>query len=413
MYLQKKLVPLCAAATLLVVITFLYYLNTQDLSHGKLHTGGRNGFLSDLSKYPEPSGDGFRQRLLGLGDVAGGLSSNFGPGSPKPPISDYSRVMVVPRIKEDDITWIADELPDMNMSVYVADDPSAFLHPPRNKGHEVMVYLTYIIDHYDSLPDIVLFMHAHRWTHHNNELLGHDAVEMIRRLNNAHVIRKGYMNLRCHWSPGCPEWLHPVSTQELLGKQEETVLSKCWSELFPLEPMPIFLAQPCCAQFALSKERLLAIPLSQFVFYRDWILRTPLSDYISGRIWEYSWQFIFTGQNSYCPAEHTCYCDGFGICFGGRARYQDFLRLRDAKQEFEAELEDWRDNKRIFEEATRNGDATVLQAPDRERHTLLNEQIEALSREMTARIQDAVTRGNNPKYRAEECGRQWNWDDGF
>ncbi len=404
MYLRKKIWPLCAAATSLIFVTLLRYIITQDLSHG---------FFSDLSKYPGPRGEGFNQGSLGLGDVARGLSSNFRPGSPKPPTSNYSRVMVVPHIKEEDIKWMADELPDMNISVYVADDPSAYLHPPRNKGHEVMVYLTYIIDHYDSLPDIVLFMHAHRWTHHNNEFLGHDAVEMIRRLNNAHVIRNGYMNMRCHWGPGCPEWLHPVSTQELLGKQEEKVLSKCWSELFPLEPMPTFLAQPCCAQFALSKERLLAIPLGRYVFYRDWILRTPLSDYISGRIWEYSWQFVFTGQNVYCPAEHTCYCDGFGICFGGKARYKDFLELRNTKQGFESELEDWRDKKRIFEEAARSDNVTGLPAPDRGRHTFLNEQIEALNKEMAVRKQNAMERGDNPKYRAEECGRRWKKGDGF
>ncbi len=406
MYLQKKLLPLCAAATMLVFMVFLHHLHVQDLS------GGHGNVSPAESTYPGPIGTGYKQAFLRLGDMTGGLSSKFYSGSPKSQASNYSRVMVVPRMREEDITWITDELPDMSVTVYVADDPSVSLHPPRNKGHEVMVYLTYIIDHYDELPDIIFFMHSHRWTHHNNDLLGHDAVEMIHRLNNAHVIRKGYMNMRCHWSPGCPEWLHPVSTQELLGKQEETVLSRCWSELFPLEPIPTFLAQPCCAQFALSKDRLLAIPLSRFVYFRDWILRTPLSDYISGRIWEYTWQFIFTGQHAYCPAEHSCYCDGFGVCFGGEAQYKDFVKLRDAKKAFEAELEKWREGKITFEEATRDDGTTGLRAPDRGRYTFLADQIEALTKEMTVRKQGAIERGNNPQYRAEECGRQWKEGDG-
>ena len=402
MYLLKKMLPLCAVVASLIFITGLLRLNSHDLSHGYSRAAKHDRLLSDTPLDSRPAGKENKQRPLSVGDVSVGLLSSFPPGLPKSDSSNYSRVMVVPRMKEEDITWIADELPDMEFSIYVADDPSAPVHPPRNKGHEVMVYLTYIINHYNNLPDIVLFMHAHRWTHHNNEFLGHDAVEMIQRLNSDHVVRKGYMNMRCHWSPGCPEWLHPVSVYELLGKQEETMLSKCWSELFPLEPMPMFLAQPCCAQFALSKERLLAIPLSRFVFYRDWMLRTPLSDYISGRIWEYTWQFVFTGENAYCPTEYSCYCDGFGVCFGGEAAYKAFLELRNARNGFESELEEWRSEEKIFEEATRGDTATGLQAPDRERYTFLNEQIQALNKEMIARKEDAIGRGNDRKYGAED-----------
>ena len=405
MYLQRRLLPLCAVVISLTLLAVLGQFHSYD----PLQEDSRS---TEASTHTRPNEERFKQTHEGLEDGIMGLSSEFHRGSPRFQTSNYSQVMVIPRMKEEDITWITDELPGMGISVYVADDPSASLHPPRNKGHEVMVYLTYIIDYYDDLPDIVLFMHAHRWTHHNNEFLGHDAVEMIRRLSNAHVARQGYMNMRCHWSPGCPEWLHPVSTQELLGKQEETVLSKCWSELFPLEPVPTFLAQPCCAQFALSKERLLAIPQSRFIFYRDWILRTSLSDYISGRIWEYIWQYIFTGQHSYCPAEHSCYCDGFGLCFGGEAQYKDFVLLRDALKGFETELEEWNDKDTISEDAT-GYNVTVGLPPERGRRAFLSEQIKAISKEMDVRKQEAIARGKNPQYRAQECGRQWKNGDGF
>ena len=401
MYLQKKIVPLCAAATSLVFIALLFQQKLQALSLGFSRSDEGDEMLSETRLSSRPARNANRQSFVRLSDANEGISSGFHPGSFKSQVSNYSRVMVVPRMKDEDITWITDELPDLNTSVYVANDASAPLHPPRNKGHEVMIYLTYIIDHYDNLPDIVLFMHSHRWTHHNNEFLGHDAVEMIYRLRSWHVIRKGYMNMRCHWSPGCPEWLHPVSKQELLGKQEETMLSKCWSELFPLEPIPAFLAQPCCAQFALSKERLLAIPLSRFVFYRDWMLRTPLSDYISGRIWEYTWQYVFTSQSADCPTEYSCYCDGFGVCFGGEAPYQAFLELRDAKIKYEVELEQWRSEGKIFEEAAQTEKVTWRQAPDRARYTFLNERIKALSKEMNARKQKAVERGHVSGFRAE------------
>ncbi|KAL8746295.1 MAG: hypothetical protein Q9190_001667 [Brigantiaea leucoxantha] len=251
-----------------------------------------------------------------------------------------TRIMVIPRMQQEDITWISKELPELDVYVYIADNITAAVHPPKNKGHEVMVYLSYIIEHFDDLPDIVLFMHAHRWTHHNNELLGSDAVQMVQRLNSAYVLEKGYFNMRCHWSPGCPEWLHPMSRQESMGKQEEAVLAQSWKELFPFDPLPAFLGQPCCAQFALSKQRILSLPLSRYIFFRDWILRTTLSDYVSGRIWEYSWQYIFANQAAYCPAEHICYCAGFGVCFGGERSYKKYFELVSQKQKLEEDLQD-------------------------------------------------------------------------
>lgn len=319
-------------------------------------------------------------------------------GNPKPPGSPYSRVMVLPRMKDDDIGWISELLPGMNLSAYIVDDPEAPLHPPRNKGHEVMVYLSYIIDHYHELPDIVVFMHAHRYTHHNNEFLGFDASQMIKRLSNEYVMRQGYVNLRCHWDPGCPEWLYFNGTEQLLGKQEEAFLAQSWRELFPFEPFPSYLAQPCCAQFALSKERILSIPLGRFTFYRDWIMKTPLTDYISGRIWEYSWQFIFTGKGALCPAEHLCYCDAFGVCFGGTRQYEDMAQLVKDKEKSKKELGELRPKGT---------------SPDPEQATRLEDHIRFLEEEQKKRTEAALERGDDPRLRAEECGRPWKDGDGF
>ncbi|MCJ1272461.1 hypothetical protein MMC21_000247 [Puttea exsequens] len=319
--------------------------------------------------------------------------------------STYSRVVVIPRLKHDNISWIAEEISDVDVVTYVADDDTASLHPPRNKGHEVMIYLSYIIANYHDLPDVVIFMHSHRWTHHNNALLGHDAVQMIRRLSNDHVAREGYFNMRCQWHPGCPEWLHPGNTKETLDKQEEMVLSRCWEELFPSEPLPRALGQPCCAQFALSKERIRSIPRSRFIFYRDWILRTPLSDYVSGRIWEYSWQYIFTGQSVVCPAEHICYCDGFGLCFEGAAEYEEFERLGRLRSTLEEELEDLRKQRQGFQNQAAAAKGTTLAELDPGRDYYLKSRIAALNSEARISREAALERGFEPLHRVESDQR--------
>lgn len=339
-------------------------------------------------------------------------------GSRRNEDSVHSRVVVVPCMREEEVVWIKQELPEIVKAVYVVNDSTAFMHPPKNKGHEVMVYLTYIIDNYASLPNVSIFMHAHRWTHHNGGLLDNDAVEMISRLSDSHVIRRGYVNLRCEWDPGCPEWLHPIHSQASLGKQEEAVLSRCWRELFPSDPAPPFLSQPCCAQFALSKERILSIPMSRYMFYRDWILTTPLSDYISGRIWEYLWQYMFGGEYVNCPLEHVCYCDGFGICFGGETQYQAFVEQRMEMEKMEMELDDLNRgaNREIQlgpQQLIRHRHGTRIKSFSDLQPAYLSDQVQAMKKELQSRKMDALERGEYAKNRAEECGRPWKQGDGF
>ncbi|EED11420.1 conserved hypothetical protein [Talaromyces stipitatus ATCC 10500] len=242
-------------------------------------------------------------------------SPSYRPGMPKPQGDEYSKIIVTPQMQKEDTSWIATELPDWDSAIYMVEDPTAEHHPPMNKGREAMVYLSYIIDNYDRLPDIVAFIHSHQFSWHNEGVFGSNAATMLRRLNLSYVTRKGYMNLRCSWSPGCPSWIHPGTLKEDLTKQEEIVFARSWAEIFPNQPIPDVLAQPCCAQFAVSRERINSIPQLHFVLWRDWLLHTEQSDYISGRIWEHLWHVIFTGDNVVCPQEHLCLCDGYGLCF--------------------------------------------------------------------------------------------------
>ena len=334
-------------------------------------------------------------------------------GRPRVAGLGYSRVMVVPCTTKENMSWIQQELPELETAIYVADDPQAPLHPPRNKGHEAMIYLSYIVDQYDTLPDIVLFMHAHRWTYHNNELQGSDSVQLIKALNNERVIREGYMNLRCHWDPGCPGHLHPLADEPDFYRLQ-SVVAEQWPRLFPQDPIPEALSQPCCAQFAVSRERIRSKPLSQYMFFRDWLLRTPLTDYYSGRIWEYLWQYVFTGKSVLCPAEHVCYCDGFGMCFGGEEQYKDWFALRDRRRGFEQELDEWYGKVKAINEARENGrieEEENLEIPEMGRDVYLRDQIKALQKELDARKAMALQRGKDPRNRAVEAGREWDGDE--
>jgi hypothetical protein len=341
---------------------------------------------------------------------------NFQPGTSKPMGYNFSSILVVPKVHDEDTNWLQEEVPWQKTAVYVADDPNAPLHPPKNKGHEVMIYLSWIIDNYDDLPDVAIFMHAHRWTWHNNEILGLDSAEIVKRLNLNRVIREGYMNLRCSWGPGCPDWMHPGATEEDKQRPEQTLLAKCWSELFPMDKVPDVLAQPCCAQFALSRDRIRSIPLARFVFYRDWLFRTKLPDFLSGRIWEYVWQFVFTGHNIWCPEEYICYCDGYGVCFGGREGYDNYQDVRNKQRQVEGKLNEWKEKQKAIDEATKEGrlkEAEQLEKPEPGKDKEYEQEIAKIGRELEELKQKAIERGKDPKLRAQDVGREWHDGDGY
>jgi len=390
---------------------------------------GRN-ILPDLRTTQPDAGQPWKQE--DLSKPGAHLESPYPIGETKPPGSNYTRTLVLASTKEEDTSWVEAELADMlaphgqlSHAIYVANDKTAPLHPPKNKGHEVMVYLTYIIDSYDSLPDISIFMHAHRFAWHNNELLSNDAAEMLRRLSPEHVTRLGYMNLRCHWDPGCPAWMHPAAIEPNTAKKEEHILAQAWSQLFPLDPIPTVLATPCCAQFAVSRDRIRALPKQRYVYLRDWITRTELSDYISGRVFEYVWQYIFSSAPTHCPAMNACYCDGYGVCFGGYEPFNDFFKLRYEMNEFKVELQEWWaasdriERLKKFSAAAGGGggkklpEAAAVDFPEFGRDVWLEAKIAEMHAELVRRKEEAVERGRNPRLRAEEAGREWREGDGF
>jgi hypothetical protein len=415
MPIPRRFAPLLGIAAFIVVFFYQQITSDQPTWRDVPQVVGMGEVIPEPTK--SATATSYRPEQTSSKNLGGwDPMPSFRPGRPKPPGSNYTRTLVMPRMSDENVDWIDEEIPAINKAIYVADDPSAPLHPPKNKGHEVMTYFTYIIDNYDALPDVSIFMHAHRFSWHNNDLHHHDAAEMIKMLSSERVQRQGYMNMRCHWNPGCPEWMHPGVMEEDINKKEETMMAKSWSELFPHEPIPRVLAVPCCGQFALSRDRIRTIPLSTFNFYRNWLLKTELNDYISGRIWEYLWQFVFTGQSSVCPSQHACYCDGYGICFDGEADFDKWFEIRYNREQLLGHLAEWRAKAAAIKDAKDEGrldEAAELEVPKLGKDAQLEKEIEDLNSELSHRRDMAVERGRDPRVRALHSGREWKDGDGY
>ncbi|KAL1304387.1 hypothetical protein AAFC00_003387 [Neodothiora populina] len=153
-----------------------------------------------------------------------------------------------------------------------------------------MVYLTYIIDYYDFLQNVTIFMHAERYQWHNDDP-DYDGQRMLSRMNISHVRAQGYTSLRCAWNIGCPIEVRPENDLGTIHHPPKAgqIYKPSFEELFPETDVPGIVGSPCCAQFAVSKEAIRSRPRSDYERYRQWILKTDQADELSGRFLEYAW----------------------------------------------------------------------------------------------------------------------------
>lgn len=166
----------------------------------------------------------------------------------------------------------------------------------------------YIIDHYDNLPDAMLFIHSQRFQWHNDDPY-YDGVGMLRNFQIPYLRKQGYVNLRCVWTLGCPSEIHPKSDTHRNDVHAGEYFTDGFKELFPGVPIPEEVGASCCAQFGVSRERVLERPRSDYVRFRDWLLKTDLTDDLSGRIMEYSWHSKTPISLKICDNILTCYSD--------------------------------------------------------------------------------------------------------
>jgi hypothetical protein len=145
---------------------------------------------------------------------------------------------------------------------------------------------------------------------------------MLLNLQVPHLLEDGYTNLRCVWTLGCPAELNDLhDVPATIDIHDPTSASNTryfypssFNALFPGEILPPTVGVACCAQFAVTREKIHERPIEDYVRYRDWLLETGLADHISGRVLEYSWHIIFGREAVHCPNAKGCYCRVYGYC---------------------------------------------------------------------------------------------------
>lgn len=184
-----------------------------------------------------------------------------------------------------------------------------------------MVYLTYIIDHYNDLPDFVVFHHGHRRAWHQIE----PTPMKLRALNLTAVKQDHYVNFRCTHDPGCIEGtgIDLVHVDPDDERTQAHMLPRFWKTMFGNEsiwdmgPPPTNISTICCAQFAVTKEAILSRPLAFWQSYRrpleedlnDYkhLWGTKTDSYFVGICYEKIWHMVFGQSAVHCPSEDYCH----------------------------------------------------------------------------------------------------------
>lgn len=203
-----------------------------------------------------------------------------------------ARHQVVIAKYDEDVTWLRQLPSNLDVLVYQSNDSTA-PHFIENVGNEASKYLSYIVDHYDALPDTVVFMQAGRMDWHDPVekdltmqrwdwdtaasrggiaflptaapcLIEDSATppsatvdaELDGKLSEERSKRRRLVPME----EGCPDVV------EHSPPQMETVRS-VWPEIFESElgSLPAHWFTHCCAQFQVTRDAIQQHPLE---FYR-------------------------------------------------------------------------------------------------------------------------------------------------
>lgn len=196
-----------------------------------------------------------------------------------------------------DISWI-DEIEDKDVQIEIYSNSGEYASLKRkvvefksesNYGADAHLYLSYIIENYENLPDNILFLQHHR----NDWSQDFDApkiVDMIRWDYNDffNVGSRGHYNrlfIQGDYGHGSPkDWLRN-SWHIFEGKFD-----------FPEE---IFYYAG--GQFKVSRSSILQHTKEFYQRLDSWLKSTDYPYWISARVFEYTWHLIFTGN----PTDQT------------------------------------------------------------------------------------------------------------
>lgn len=219
--------------------------------------------------------------------------------------SEKSSKMLVVSHFDEDLTWIELFIGNkIEHIIYTRSKDSLIQNSMRiNKGREAVVYLRYIVEHYDNLPSSIAFIHAHRTSWHLK-----DPMDIVVALRAAKWNKYDYIPLSSE----------KTFTEFSLDKTEQQarINLELWNAVLRSElgnPPTGKIRMHCCAEFIVRREAILKHPKEFYSKIMSYIIASQHSDYHTGRTLEYTWHLIFgQPENSFFVKCDIFFCNSMG-----------------------------------------------------------------------------------------------------
>jgi hypothetical protein len=193
--------------------------------------------------------------------------------------------IVVSRYKRD-TSWIEkfkDFVPDANIMVYDKETPENPYNVPVNKGNEASVYLKYIVDYYDMLPEYTFFCHDEEFAwHHSGSIINHFEIALLSGRKYYNVNDKIILgDIRGN----------DYGYKSILDWYDDFI-----EEYIPMKSLPNTdwtSGYRGSAQFLVHKDIIRCLPKRFYENLYVWITRTTITSAQSGRFLEWTWHLFW------------------------------------------------------------------------------------------------------------------------
>jgi len=191
--------------------------------------------------------------------------------------------IVVSRYKKD-VGFVYNIKGDVNILIYDKETPENPYNVPENKGNEASVYLKYIIDHYDDLPEYTFFMHDDEYAwHHSGSIIDkyYDAINSNKKYNNIN-----------DKSINCIGWV----LNEAGGIYQENFLKWYYEYIhnyIPFDKLDHSQQYRSAAQFLVHRDLIRGLPKIFYENLYNWIMTTEIPSWLCGRFFEWTWHIFW------------------------------------------------------------------------------------------------------------------------
>ena len=193
--------------------------------------------------------------------------------------------IVVSRYKRD-TSWtekFKEFAPEANIMVYDKETPENPYNVPVNKGNEASVYLKYIVDYYETLPEYTFFCHDEEFAwHHSGSIINHFEIALLSG--------RPYYNVNDKIILGDIRG-NDYGYQSILDWYEDFI-----EEYIPMKSLPNpdwTSGYRGSAQFFVHKDIIRCLPKKFYENLYTWITRTTITSAQSGRFLEWTWHLFW------------------------------------------------------------------------------------------------------------------------